>query len=209
MNNPFENTISGDVVPRRGNWFSRNFAALILRLAGWRPVGQWPDCPKFLIVGAPHTSNWDGILAVLYLLACGIEIHWMAKQEVFDNPVRGVLRWLGGIPVDRRVPQGVVAQIIERFNSLEKFIVVIAPEGTRRRVEKWKTGFYRIALGANVPMVLAYLDYAQRTIGIGPTILPSGDLEGDLAQIRAFFKTITPRHPERTDLFQGAAGSGH
>jgi 1-acyl-sn-glycerol-3-phosphate acyltransferase len=198
LSNAFEKTIGGNAIPRRGSWFSRNFAALILKLAGWRPQGQWPDLPKFLIVGAPHTSNWDGLLAVLYLLASGLDIHWMAKREVFDNPFRGILRWLGGIPVDRQAPQGIVEQIVERFNALEKFVVVITPEGTRKRVEKWKTGFYRIALGANVPIVLAYADYAKRVIGIGPTIIPSGDLEADLARIQSFFKTITPRHPERT-----------
>lgn len=199
MSNPFEQSIGGDAVPRRGNWLTRTFAATILRLAGWQPAGQWPNLPKFLIVGAPHTSNWDGIIAVLYLLASGFDIHWMAKREVFRQPFRGVLRWLGGIPVDRQAPRGIVEQIVDRYNTLDQFIVVITPEGTRKRVEKWKTGFYRIALGANVPIVLGYADYAQRTIGAGPILIPSGDLESDLAQIQAFYRTIIPRHPERTN----------
>ena len=121
----------------------------------------------------------------------------MVKKEVLDNPFGGLLRWLGGVAVDRKSPQDVVGQIVERFEKRAKFVVVIAPEGTRKRVERWKTGFYRIALAAKVPMVLVYADYARREVGIGPVMQPSGDLEKDMAEIRAFFSTITPRHPDR------------
>lgn len=197
MSNTFLSWISGDAIPRRGNWFSRGLAGALLSLAGWKAVGQLPNLPKFLIVGAPHTSNLDGILAVFVLVAAGLDVHWMAKKEVFGNVFGGFLRWLGGIPVDRQAPQGIVEQVVDRFNSRQKFAVVITPEGTRKRVEKWKTGFYRIALAAGVPVVLAYADYPKKEVGIGPVLYPSGDLDKDMAEIRAFFRTITPRHPDR------------
>ncbi|MBX3001074.1 MAG: lysophospholipid acyltransferase family protein [Caldilineaceae bacterium] len=198
MSNAFEKTwISGDAIPRRGNWFSRTVGSGLLWLAGWKPAGQLPNLSKFIVVAAPHTSNWDGVLAVLVLWAAGLNIHWMVKREVLDNPFSGILRWLGAIPVDRQSPVGLVDQIVERFTSREKFIVVITPEGTRKRVEKWKTGFYRIAMGANVPIVLAYADYPKRTVGIGPTLIPTGNLDADLARMMDFFKTVTPRHPDR------------
>lgn len=199
MSNAFEAAwISGDAIPRRGNWLSRRLAGGILKLAGWKPAGQLPNLSKFLIVGAPHTSYWDGVLAVLVLWAAGLDIHWMVKKEVLDNPFGGVLRWLGAIPVDRQSPVGLVDQIVERFANQEKFVVVIAPEGTRKRVERWKTGFHRIATGANLPLVLGYADYPKRIVGIGPLMTPSSDVDADLARMQEFFKTITPRHPDRT-----------
>lgn len=197
MNNSFDKWISGDAIPRRGNRFSRAFAATALRLFGWKAVGQLPNLPKFLLVGAPHTSNLDGVLAVFVLMAAGLELHWMVKKEVLDNPFGGLLRWLGGVAVDRKSPQDVVGQIVDRFEQRDKFVVVIAPEGTRKRVERWKTGFYRIALAAKVPIVLVYADYAKREIGIGPVIEPSGDLEKEMAEMRAFSSSVTPRHPDR------------
>lgn len=197
--NAFEKAwISGDAIPRRGNQFSRRLGGGLLRLAGWKPAGQLPNLSKFLIVAAPHTSYWDGLLAVLVLWAAGLDIHWLVKKEALDHPFGGILRWLGAIPVDRKAPIGFVEQIVARFAKQEKFIVVIAPEGTRRRVEKWKTGFHRIATGANVPMVLAYADYPKRIVGIGPTLIPTNDLEADIAKLMDFFKTITPLHPDRT-----------
>ncbi|MBI1298616.1 hypothetical protein GC175_27085 [bacterium] len=197
MNNSFDKWISGDAIPRRGNWFSRTFAAAALQLFGWKAVGELPNLPKFLLVGVPHTSNLDGVLAVFVLMAAGVELHWMVKKEVFDNPFGGLLRWLGGVAVDRKSPQDVVGQMVDRFEKRDKFVVVIAPEGTRKRVERWKTGFYRIALAAEVPIVLVYADYAKREIGIGPVVQPSGDLEKEMAEMRAFADTITPRHPDR------------
>jgi 1-acyl-sn-glycerol-3-phosphate acyltransferase len=198
VSNSFEETwIGGDAIPRRGNQFSRMLGSLLLRLSGWKPVGQLPNLSKFVIVAAPHTSNWDGVLAVLVLLAGGLDIHWMVKKEALDNPFGGILRWLGAVPIDRQAAGGVVRQIINRFTNQEKFIIVVAPEGTRQRVEKWKTGFYRIATAANVPMVLSYADYAKRTVGFGPTLTPTGDLDVDMAIMMDFFKTITPRHPHQ------------
>jgi 1-acyl-sn-glycerol-3-phosphate acyltransferase len=199
VSNAFEKAwISGDSIPRRGNWFSRRLAGGILRLAGWKPAGQLPNLPKFLIVAAPHTSYWDGVLAVLVLAAAGFDLHWMVKKEALDNPFGGILRWLGAMPVDRQSPVGLVEQIVDRFSKQDKFLVVIAPEGTRKRVEKWKTGFHRIATGANLPIVLAYADYPKRIVGIGPSITPSADVDADVARMKEFFKTITPRHPDRT-----------
>lgn len=149
-----------------------------------------------VIVGAPHTSNWEGVLAVLYLFATGLDFKWMVKDDVFVPWAAPFLRWLGAVPVDRKSPGGVVPQAVQEFQKREHFLLVIAPEGTRKKVERWKTGFYRIALGAGVPLVLAYADYAKREVGIGPVLYPSGDLEADLATILKFYAGITPRHPE-------------
>ncbi len=195
--NSFDQWISGDAIPRRGNRISRFLAGAVLRLIGWKAAGELPNLPKFLLVGAPHTSNLDGVLAVFVLMAAGLDLHWMVKKEVIESPFGALLRWLGGIPVDRQAPQGTVQQIVDRFNNQDKFVVVIAPEGTRKRVDRWKTGFHRIALGADVPMVLAYADYAKREVGIGPVIEPSSDLESDLVRMREFVSTVTPRHAHR------------
>jgi 1-acyl-sn-glycerol-3-phosphate acyltransferase len=198
VSNMYEETwIGGDALPRRGNWITRMLGSTLLRLGGWKPVGQLPNLSQFVIVAAPHTSNWDGVLAVLVLWAGGLDIKWMVKKEAIDNSFGGILRWLGAVPIDRQDAGGIVRQIINRFANEEKFIIVVAPEGTRKRVEKWKTGFYRIATAANVPMVLSYADYAKRTVGFGPTIRATGDLEADLTTMMGFVKTITPRHPDR------------
>ncbi len=197
MSNPFEHLARGQALPRRGNWLTRSLARGLLRLAGWTAAGQLPNLPKFVIVGGPHTSNWDGVLAVLYLFATGLDFKWMVKSDIFVPIAAPILRWMGGVPVDRKSPVGIVEQAVEQFTSRPQFLLAITPEGTRRRVERWKTGFYRIALGAGVPIVLVYADFAKREVGIGPVVYPSGDLEGDLKTMIDFFATVTPRHPER------------
>lgn len=178
-------------------------ATLILHSAGWHLEGQIPNLPRFVIVGAPHTSNWDGVLGIIAALAFRIRLHWVGKHTLFRFPFGPLMRCLGGIPVDRRVHGHNVDQIIEIFNRRERMILVVTPEGTRRKVERWKTGFYYIARGANVPLVLAYADYPRRVIGIGPTFTPTGDLEADMKQIQAFYADKTGKHPERMTPLAG------
>lgn len=199
-------------LPRRGNGLTRFLGRLLLKLlgrvsvkhagmlktkGGWHIEGYLPNIPKLVVVGAPHTSQWDGVLAIAIFLASGLDCRWMAKKEAFQHPLGGVMRWLGGIPVDREAPQDLVQQMIDEMNRHEKCVLVITPEGTRKKVERWKTGFYRIALATGTPIALGYLDYARQVVGIGLVFEPTGQMEGQIEEMQAFFRTITPRHPER------------
>ena len=174
----------------------------LLHLAGWHLEGDIPDIPKFVAVAAPHTSNWDGILAIIAALAFRIRFQWIGKHTLFRGPFGPLMRAFGGIPVNRHVRANSVEQMVEQFNQRERMILGVTPEGTRARVTQWKTGFYYIAQGADVPLVLAYLDYPRRVIGIGPTIIPTGDLPADLKQIQAFYADKTGRHPDRMTTFE-------
>src|SRR5690606_509616 len=129
-----------------------------------------------------------------FIFSMGLDFHWMAKKEAFVPPFGSILRWLGGIPVDRDAPRGLVQQVIDQFKARDQFVLVITPEGTRKKVARWKSGFYRIAVAADVPIVLGYADYPKRIIGFGPAIYPSGNLEADMEKILAFYAMITPRH---------------
>lgn len=169
----------------------------ILRLFGWRAESALPDLPKMVLVGAPHTSNWDGVLLFLAMPLFRVRLRWIGKASLFRPPFGTVLRLLGGIPVDRQAPTGAVRQIAAAFARSDRMALVITPEGTRRQVQRWKTGFYYIAQTAEVPIVLAYVDYHRRVIGIGPTFEPTGDLEADLARIQTFYADKVGKFPQR------------
>jgi len=187
-----------DFLPRRGNAISRWAGRTILRLGGWRYQVDIPDAPQFVVAGAPHTSNQDAIWAIAFILASGLELHFMAKAEAFPAWVGWFVRAVGGIAVNRQSPDGLVGQMVAEFQKREKFILIVAPEGTRKKVDRWKSGFYRIAQAADVPIVLGYLDYPKRMVGIGPTFQTTGDMEADMAAMRLYLEThITPRHPSR------------
>jgi len=185
------------MAPRRGNGLSRGLGRLALRLLGWRMEVHLPDEPKVVIAAAPHTSNWDGVVAIATLLALGIRVNWFAKDSLFRWPFRGLLIALGGVPIRRDAPGGMVAETARIFASRERVYIGVAPEGTRSRAPEWKSGFYRIAMATRAPIVLAYMDYARREVGTGPLIRPSGDYAADLETMQAYFRKITPRHPER------------
>ena len=176
------------------------FSVLSLRLLGWRTDGVLPDEPRFVIVGAPHTSNWDLPLAVMFAFAYDCKIFWLGKETLFRPLYGWFFRWLGGIRVDRSQRQGAVAQAVKTFNDSDELILVIAPEGTRKRVKHWKSGFYHIALGAKAPMVLACLDYRRKVGAIGPLITPTGDFAADMRRIRDYFADITPKNPDLAGL---------
>ena len=152
-----------------------------------------PD--KCVLIGAPHTSNWDFPIALLLMRVIGIEGHWIAKHTVFRWPAGWLMRRLGGLPVDRTASHDFVNQIVGLFEERDRLVITIAPEGTRKKTAHWKTGFYYIALGAGVPIVLGYLDYPSRRGGLGPTLQPCGDLEADLDRIRQFYSDKRGRHP--------------
>jgi len=149
-----------------------------------------------VLIGAPHTSNWDFILMLLAMLILRLEVHWMGKDSLFAFPFGGFMKWLGGIPIDRSSNHNTVDQIIMQFEQHDELIVLVPPEGTRSKVEKWKTGFYHIANGADVPILLGFIDAGKKEMGFGPMYQPTGDIEKDLPEIQAFYKTKQAIHPE-------------
>jgi len=170
----------------------------VLRLVGWRKGGPLPDVDKCIVIGAPHTSNWDLPLVLTLALAYGAPMHWMAKKSVFRWPFGGICRWMGGIPVDRSKRCGAVEQTAQLFRNSEKLKIVISPEGTRG-VSTWKTGFYYIAYTAGIPIVPAFLDYRTKRGGLTEPFYPTGDIVKDMEFFRDFYGRITARYPE---LFQ-------
>jgi len=149
-----------------------------------------------VIIVAPHTSNWDFFVGLFVDLLLDLKASFLGKHSIFVWPVKGLLEWVGGIAVRRGSGENVVQQMVAEFATRDKLMLAIAPEGTRKKVAEWKTGFWHIARGAQVPIILVGLDYGRRVLTIGPTITPSDDLEGDLRAIKAHYATITPRHPE-------------
>lgn len=170
------------------------------RTAGWAPDGHLPPLPRFVLVGAPHTSNWDFLVFVGTIAAFGREVHFIAKHSLFRWPIEGFMRGLGGVPVDRSASNDLVRQMADQFAARDEFILVIAPEGTRSGDSRWRTGFYRIALTAGVPLVCAGPDYARRRGVIGPVVHPTGDYDRDMAPAFAFFRSLAGRHPERASI---------
>jgi 1-acyl-sn-glycerol-3-phosphate acyltransferase len=172
-------------------------AVKLLKLFGWRIEGELPEIPKYVLVGAPHTSNWDFVVMLAAAFAYSLSISWMGKKAIFRWPFGALFAWLGGIRIDRSRASGVVAQSIEAFHNSAKLILLITPEGTRKRTEHWKSGFYHIAVGAGVPIVLGFVDYPARTGGFGPTIIPTGDIESDVALMREFYADKTGKYPQQ------------
>jgi len=181
-------------------FFSGLFRALsivFLKLAGWRRVGCVPDLPKYVMIGAHHTSNWDAPISVAILFSFRIKAYWLMKNTAFRWPFRGLLLWLGAIPVDRTKSADVVGQMAGEMKKRAEMVLLLAPEGTRKKVTRWKSGFYHIARGAGVPVVLAFLDYRQKEGGLGPIFSPTGNFEADMAEILKFYSTVTGKRPER------------
>jgi 1-acyl-sn-glycerol-3-phosphate acyltransferase len=170
---------------------------LFLWLAGWTLEGERDLPPRFVFIAAPHTSNWDLPLMLLAAWQLRARIHWLGKHTLFAPPLVGrVMRALGGIAVDRSSPHGLVEQVVAELGRRERLILAIPPEGTRRRVEFWKSGFYYIALGASVPIGFGFLDHARRRCGVGGFLLPTGDVRADMDRVRAFYSRIRGRYPE-------------
>ena len=173
--------------PRTGNALGRWFGRTVLRLGGWRIAGTLPDIPKCMILAAPHSSAWDAVWGLAAKLALGLHVEFMAKRELFWWPLGPLLRFFGAIPTDRSGPRGVVGGMVQRFEDKPKLWLAIAPEGTRRRVERWKSGFWHIATAANVPVMCAYFHYPEKTVGFSEPMPMTGDLETDMAMIRRYY----------------------
>lgn len=178
------------------HWVTQ-LARLILRLTGWKLYGEMPNADKCVIAAAWHTSNWDGLWMLLTAWAFGVRPVWMVKHEWTKGAVGGIVKALGGMGIDRSRSQNTVDEVVQQFASRDHLALVIAPEGTRRKAEYWKAGFYWMAHGANVPLVLSFLDYPHHRLGIGGTITPTGDIEADMERIWAFYRQITPRDPDK------------
>jgi 1-acyl-sn-glycerol-3-phosphate acyltransferase len=174
----------------------KQLAKGFLRLTGWKPEGAPPTRRRFVLIAAPHTSNWD----LLYLLAFAevyeLRISFMMKHTVFRGPFGRFFRAVGGIPIRRHLRENLVKQMVEAFESQEDLVLVVPAEGTRSRTERWKSGFYHIARQAEVPIVLGYLDYARRRGGFGPQVVPTGRFGEDMDAIRDFYSDKIGRHPE-------------
>jgi 1-acyl-sn-glycerol-3-phosphate acyltransferase len=184
-----------DVPPPKKNSISQTLARSTLGALTWKWDVILPSNPKYVVIGAPHTSNMDFIYMLLLINATGIKLHWIGKHTLFKPPVGSLMRKLGGIPVDRRAKNKFVDRIVETFNNHEEFIVAIAPEGTRSKSNYWRTGFYYIALGAGVPIVLGYIDYKAKVVGFGPSFYPTGDIQADFIQVQNFYATKHGKYP--------------
>lgn len=174
----------------------KRIADAILRVIGWRVVGEVPR-PRCVLIGAPHTSNWDFPIAILAFWWLRADARWIGKHTLFKRPFGWLMRSLGGIPLDRERTTDFVSEVVGWFEREESLVIAIAPEGTRGHTEAWRSGFYWIAHGAGVPIALGFLDYPRRTTGIGDSFIPTGDVEADMERIRAFYADKTGKHPEK------------
>ena len=180
-----------------GKTIMRWLAIIIFRFAGWKPAGKRPNISKYVIIAAPHTSNWDFLYAMCLAFILSIQPFIMMKASWFRWPIGPFLRWLGAIPVERSKSTGFVTRAIQAFRSHPRMTLVVPPSGTRKKVMYWKTGFYHIARGANVPIVLGYLDYRRRIGGIGPVVYPTGNMKADMRIIQDFYADIEGKYPKK------------
>ena len=164
---------------------------------GWSEERMIPIERKFVVIAAPHTSNWDFLYFLGLAGKLDLPLSFMGKKSLFRWPFAGLMKDLGGIPVDRTKSVNMVDQMIAEFNARDTFMLTIAPEGTRGKVREWKTGFYHIAIGAGVPLVCGLMDYKKKRGGLGPAIWPTGNYEKDMAKVSEYYRQCTPRHPER------------
>lgn len=173
----------------------RRLSGLYLRLTGWTLEGTIPDTPKWVMIAAPHTTNWDFPVMLAVAFAFKIRLSWLGKSTLFKWPFGAFFRYLGGIPVNRSRSENTVQRTVQLFNEAEALVMAIPPEGTRRKVRTWRTGFYHIAHGANVPIALGFIDYERKASGVGPIIQPTGDIDIDMKEIQAFYATVKAKYP--------------
>ena len=174
----------------------KEISKALLRLVGWKLGPLVEDVPKCVICVAPHTSNWDFIVGKLFYTSIGRNARFLIKKDWFFFPFNLLFNWLGGVPVNRDKRTSVTDQMVEEFKRRDEFQLAVTPEGTRKRVDEWKKGFYFIAQKANVPILMAYLDYKKKEAGFKGIFYPTGDVEKDIQAIRAHYKDVTACHPE-------------
>jgi 1-acyl-sn-glycerol-3-phosphate acyltransferase len=177
--------------------FMRLIAWLYIKLGGWQvDTSGLPKSGSYLVLAAPHTSNWDFPIGMAIGIHLQLKPYWIGKHSLFKGPFGPVMRWLGGIPLDRSKANNMVEASIQAFSNNDTMILALTPEGTRSWSPRWKTGFYHIAQGANVPLALAYFDFAKRVGGIGKLVRTSGDIDADLTEIETFYSQVTGKNPE-------------
>jgi 1-acyl-sn-glycerol-3-phosphate acyltransferase len=217
----FRQVISVHISPRKRHVYSppmsvfttpvltpilRGLARVLLRMSGWRVEPDARMQPPFVFIGAPHTSNWDFVLLLGAMLVLRLDVHWMGKHTLFRFPFGGLMRWLGGIPVNRSAPQNLVAEVVAAFARDPQLIVCIPPEGTRKKVARWKTGFYRIAHGAGVPIMMTVIDAQQRSLRLLDVFHPTGDMDHDLPRIQRHYVGFGGLRPEQAYDFPHLRG---
>jgi 1-acyl-sn-glycerol-3-phosphate acyltransferase len=171
-------------------WALRALGQAYLGFAGWRIEGAFPTESKYVLIVAPHTSNWDFTLGVAVLFALELRVSWLGKHAIFRAPFKRLLRWMGGIPVNRSASHGVVGECVKAFRDTPALMLALAPEGTRKGVNQWKTGFYRIAVQAGVPIMPVGFDFRTHTVQLMPLFHPTGDLEADLPILQAQYQAV-------------------
>lgn len=185
---PFVPPIPPNMPQVKPNAFTRWMGRTALRLAGWRIEGTLPDIPKLVMIVAPHSSNWDGFWGFAAKMAMGFEVRVLGKAQLFWWPLGPLLKRMGAIPLDRSSPQGTVEQAVAMIRRSPKIWFALTPEGTRKRVERWKGGFWKIARTADVPILMAYFHYPEKIIGLGDVFYTTADMEGDMARIREWYR---------------------
>lgn len=192
--NPIQVDLPASAQMLSARW-PRVFGRAMMRMIGWRLTGSVPDRPKILFVVAPHTSNWDWVIGMCALLGVGFKITYLAKHSLFFWPLGNLIRATGGEPIVRSAPADAVDRLVEQFESHQALYYGLAPEGTRSKVERWKTGFLRVAARTEVVLVLVSFDYAQKEIHIGQEFQPSGDTDQDIQQVMNYFRQFEGRNP--------------
>jgi len=175
----------------------KRLASGLLRLLGWRLAGARPQYDRYVLIAAPHTSTWDFTLMLLFAAAFDIKVTWMGKHSLFRPPMGSIMKALGGMPIERHKTRNVVDSMVEAFHSARELVLVVPTEGTRARVEYWKSGFYHIARQAGVPIVPSFLDFGSKRGGFGPALELSGDVRLDMQYFRDFYAGMKGRYPER------------
>jgi len=168
----------------------RVISIIILKFIGWNAKGEETTIKKFVLIGAPHTSNWDFPLMLMVVLKLKLSVFWMGKHTLFPFPFAGLMKWLGGIPINRSASHNVVRETVKHYKENKELIVLIPPEGTRRKVSNWKTGFYHIANLANVPILLGYVDAKNKEAGFVDFFYPTGNSEKDMDEIQKFYAPL-------------------
>ena len=165
----------------------RGISIIILRIIGWKARGMEITVKRFVLIAAPHTSNWDFLLMLMVVLKLKLKVFWMGKHTLFPFPFSGLMKWLGGIPINRAASHNVVRETVRQYRTNKELVVLIPPEGTRSKVKTWKTGFYHIASMANVPILLGYVDAKNKEAGFVDFFHPTGNLEKDMKEIREYY----------------------